>query len=87
MYFVIDDAEQSLLKPMWARDKKNIVVSGRVSLHLKNTRNSNETGKLFFGNTNNSILYTYSLFRDASIDGTILSLANKHFIEEGLACG
>ncbi|TOO83445.1 hypothetical protein, partial [Vibrio parahaemolyticus] len=46
MYFVIDDSEQSLLKTLWARDKENIVVNGRVNLHLKEERQSKETGRL-----------------------------------------
>ncbi|BCK15080.1 TPA: hypothetical protein RUZ63_002869 [Vibrio cholerae] len=82
MYFVIDDSEQSLLKPLWARDKENIVVNGRVNLHLKEERQSKETGRLYFGKMNNSILYTYSLFSNSSPSGVILALANKHFIEQ-----
>ncbi|EOB4247330.1 hypothetical protein ACIL2N_003179 [Vibrio metschnikovii] len=82
MYFVIDDSEQSLLKTLWARDKENIVVNGRVNLHLKEVRQSKETGRLYFGKMNNSILYTYSLFSNSSPSGVILALANKHFIEQ-----
>lgn len=80
MYFVIDDAEQSILKPLWARDKKNIVVNGRIDLHIKEERHSKETGKLYFGKMNNSILYTYALFDRTSLSGLIFALANKHFI-------
>ncbi|EGR4191454.1 MULTISPECIES: hypothetical protein [Vibrio] len=82
MYFVIDDSEQSLLKTLWARDKENIVVNGRVNLHLKEERQSKETGRLYFGKMNNSILYTYSLFSNSSPSGVILALANKHFIDQ-----
>lgn len=82
MYFVINDSEQSLLKTLWARDKENIVVNGRVNLHLKEVRQSKETGRLYFGKMNNSILYTYSLFSNSSPSGVILALANKHFIEQ-----
>ncbi|MBE8570469.1 hypothetical protein IQR33_12645 [Vibrio sp. OPT46] len=80
MYFVIDDSEQSVLKAMWARDKINLVVSGRVDLHLKEESHSKTTGRLLFGNMNNSILYTKSLFQSISISGAILTLANKHFL-------
>ncbi|MCA3902317.1 hypothetical protein JKP31_13480 [Vibrio vulnificus] len=80
MYFVIDDSEQSVLKAMWARDKINLVVSERVNLHLKEESHSKTTGRLFFGNMNNSILYTKSLFQSISISGAILALANKHFL-------
>ncbi|AVI65758.1 hypothetical protein CKQ84_07545 [Shewanella sp. WE21] len=82
MYFVLDDSEQSLLKPLWARDKENIVIDGRVNLHIKEERQSKETGKLYFGKMNNSVLYTYSLFSNSSPAGIILALANKHFIEQ-----
>lgn len=82
MYFVIDDAEKSVLRTLWARDKENIVISGRVNLHLKEERKSKETGRLFFGTMNNSILYTYSLFPSIGIAGSILTLANQHFLEE-----
>ncbi|CAK1839780.1 conserved hypothetical protein [Vibrio crassostreae] len=80
MYFVLNDTEKSLLKPMWARDKQNIVVRNRVQLHLKEEKHSKETGKLYFGNMNNGIFYTYSLFQSTSIAGIILALANKHFL-------
>ena len=82
IYFVIDDAEKSLLKTLWARDKENLIKNGRVNLHLKEEQHSKETGKLLFGNMNNSILYTYSLFKGIGIAGTILTLAQKHFVDE-----
>ncbi|MBF4323420.1 hypothetical protein, partial [Vibrio anguillarum] len=81
MYFVIDDAEQSLLKPMWARDKENMVVDSRIDLHIKDEKYSKETGKLYFGQMNNGIFYTLSLFSDVGLPGIILALANKHFIK------
>ncbi|MGR5363623.1 hypothetical protein ACPV54_22365 [Vibrio mediterranei] len=81
MYFVVDDTEQSILKALWARDKENIVVDGRVALHIKSEKYSKETGKIYFGQMNNGILYTLSLFNDVGLPGMILALANKHFIE------
>ncbi|MDN3628611.1 hypothetical protein [Vibrio lentus] len=84
MYFVLNDTEKSLLKPMWARDKDKMVLNGRINLHLKDERHSNETGKLNFGNMNNGMLYTYSLFNGTSPAGIILTLANKHFLSEEL---
>ncbi|EHK9063542.1 hypothetical protein HYN76_06445 [Vibrio parahaemolyticus] len=81
MYFVVDDVERSVLKALWARDKQNLVISGRVNLHLKEEVHSKETGRLLFGHMNNSILYTKSLFQSISISGAILALANKHFLE------
>ncbi|OBU43756.1 hypothetical protein [Photobacterium damselae] len=80
IYFVLNDIEKSFLKPMWARDKKNIIKNGRINLHLKEDKLSKETGKLYFGNMNNSLLYTYSLFPNTSLAGLIFSLANKHFL-------
>ncbi|PMN69685.1 hypothetical protein [Enterovibrio norvegicus] len=80
MYFVIDDSEKSILKPMWARDRVNIVVQGRIDMHLKEQSYSEATGQLLFGNMNNSVLYTKSLFQSIGIAGTILTLANKHFL-------
>lgn len=80
MYFVIDDAEQNILKPLWARDKKNMVINGRIDLHIKEERQSKETGKIYFGKMNNSILFTYSLFDANSLSGLIFALANKHFL-------
>ena len=80
MYYVLNDTERSLLKPMWARDKENIVIDNRIGLHLKEEKHSKETGKLYFGTMNNSILYTYSLFESTSISGAILALADKHFL-------
>jgi hypothetical protein len=80
-YFVVDDTEKPLLKAIWARDKENFIVDGRVNLHLKEEKHSKETGKLFFGNMNNNILYTYSLFTGMGIAGTLLSLAQKHFLD------
>lgn len=82
MYFVINDTEKSLLKPMWARDKESVVNQGRIDLHLKDERYSKETGKLYFGNMNNGVLYTYSLFQSTSLAGAILALANKHFLQD-----
>ncbi|WP_038182939.1 hypothetical protein [Vibrio rhizosphaerae] len=82
MYFVIDDTEKSLLKTLWARDKENIVVDGRIDLHLKEVPYSKETGKLYFGKMNNSVLYTHSLFSHASLSGIILALANRYFLEK-----
>lgn len=81
-YFVVDDTEKPLLKALWARDKDNLIIDGRVNLHLKEEQYSKETGKLLFGNMNNSLLYTYSLFNGIGIAGTILSLAQKHFVDE-----
>ncbi len=80
IYFVIDDTEQSVLKALWAREKENLVINGRISLHLKEETHSKTTGRLLFGNMNNSILYTKSLFQSISISGAILALANKHFL-------
>jgi len=80
MYFVVDDSEKQLLKAMWARDRDKLVTGERINLHLKETNHSNTTGKLFFGNMNNSILYTYSLFQGMGISGSIMSLANQHFL-------
>jgi len=82
IYFVIDDTEKSVLKAMWARDKTNLIVNGRVSLHLKEEQHSAETGKLFFGKMNNCILYTYALFKGVGISGSILTLAKKHLVDE-----
>lgn len=82
MYFVIDDTEKGILKALWARDKDNIIVDGRVALHLKEEKYSKETGRLLFGNMNNSLMYTLSLFNGVSISGAILNLAQKHFIDE-----
>ncbi|EKF9206601.1 hypothetical protein JG663_15110 [Vibrio cholerae] len=82
IYFVIDDTEKSILKAMWARDKEKLVSNGRINLHLKDEPYSKATGRLFFGNMNNSILYTKSLFQSISIAGAILALANKHLLED-----
>ncbi|EKO3803710.1 hypothetical protein NTE05_000875 [Vibrio harveyi] len=82
MYFVLNDTEKSLLKPMWARDRENLVEHNRVNLHLKEEKHSKETGKLYFGNMNNGIYYTYSLFQSAGLAGLIITLANKHFLAE-----
>lgn len=82
IYFVLNDTEKSLLKALWARDKENLVSNGRINLHLKEEKYSKETGKLFFGKMNNSILYTYSLFNSQSISASILSLAQHHFIKQ-----
>jgi|GEM_PF-1977045 hypothetical protein len=84
VYFVIDDTEKSILKALWARDKDNLISDGRVNLHLKEEKHSKETGKILFGNMNNSVLYTYSLFKGVGIAGTILSLMNKHFVDDSL---
>lgn len=81
MYFVVDDVEKKILKVLWARDREKIVSEGRVHLHLKEEGYSTETGKLFFGKTNNSILFTKSLFRNKSISGTITSLLEKHLLK------
>lgn len=85
MYFVVDDSEKGITKAVWARDKQNIIVNGRVSLHIKEEKQSKETGKLLFGKMNNSILYTYALFNSTSPAGLILDLAEKHFLEHRIA--
>lgn len=84
MYFVIDDIEKAILKALWARDKENLIADGRVALHLKEETYSRTTGRLLFGNMNNSVLFTKSLFQNISISGAILNLADKHFLEESL---
>lgn len=78
MYFVIDDIEKDITKTLWAREKNKLVVNDIGALHLKEEDSSKETGKLFFGNMNNSILFTKSLFRNKSISGVILSLLEKY---------
>lgn len=84
MYFIVDDIEKGILKVLWARDKDNLSTEMEVSLHLKEENYSRETGKLFFGKMNNSILFTKSLFVNKSISGTILSLMKKNFNFEDL---
>lgn len=85
MYFVVDDSEKDITKAVWARDKQNIVVDGRISLHIKEEKQSKETGKLLIGKMNNSILYTYAIFNGASPAGFILDLAEKHFLEQRIS--
>lgn len=80
MYFVIDDIDKDIIKTLWARDKENLIVDGKIALHLKEENLSRESGKLYFGKMNNGILFTKSLFRNKSISGTILSLLGKHFL-------
>ncbi|ADC60436.1 hypothetical protein Kvar_4563 [Klebsiella variicola At-22] len=82
MYFIIDDIDKKLIKPLWARDKENIIEDNRINLHLKEEDFSRETGKLYFGKTNNSILFTKSLFINKSISGLILSLLQKHLLNK-----
>lgn len=82
MYFIIDDIDKKLIKPLWARDKENIIEDNRINLHLKEENYSRETGKLYFGKTNNSILFTKSLFINKSISGLILSLLQKHLLNK-----
>lgn len=82
MYFIIDDIDRKLIKPLWARDKENIIEDNRINLHLKEEDYSRETGKLYFGKTNNSILFTKSLFINKSISGLILSLLQKHLLNK-----
>jgi len=82
MYFIIDDIDKKLIKPLWARDKENIVEDNRINLHLKEEDYSRETGKLYFGKINNSILFTKSLFINKSISGLILSLLQKHLLKK-----
>ncbi|EMW0956466.1 TPA: hypothetical protein R6W42_001709 [Citrobacter freundii] len=80
MYFVIDDIDKDIIKTLWARDKENLIVDGKIALHLKEENHSRESGKLYFGKMNNGILFTKSLFRNKSISGTILSLLGKHIL-------
>ncbi|MFV7477678.1 hypothetical protein ACNPM1_11780 [Enterobacter pseudoroggenkampii] len=82
MYFVIDDIDKGIIKPLWARDKNNIVSNGLINVHLKEESFSKETGKLYFGKMNNSILYTKSLFRNKSISGEIIHLLTKHLLHQ-----
>lgn len=82
MYFVIDDIDKGIIKPLWARDKDNIVSNGLINVHLKEESFSKETGKLYFGKMNNSILYTKSLFRNKSISGEIIHLLTKHLLHQ-----
>lgn len=82
MYFIIDDIDKKIIKPLWARDKENIIEDNRINLHLKEEDYSRETGKLYFGKTNNSILFTKSLFINKSISGLILSLLQKHLLNK-----
>ncbi|EJB8443826.1 hypothetical protein [Vibrio parahaemolyticus] len=80
LYFVVDDIERNIVKVLWARDKENMIVDGRLSLHLKEIEHSRETGKLLFGKMNNSILFTKALFGGGSISGLIIGLAQKFFL-------
>ncbi|WP_104398587.1 hypothetical protein [Vibrio penaeicida] len=80
LYFVVDDIEQDLVKVLWARDKENMIVDGRLSLHLKETEHSRETGRLFFGKMNNSILFTKALFGGGSVSGLIIGMAQRFFL-------
>lgn len=80
IYFVIDDTEQELTKVLWARNKDNIVVDGRIDLHLKERPVSKESGELLFGKMNKGFLFTRSLFQGGSIGGVVLQLAEKHFL-------
>lgn len=80
MYSVIDDIDKNIIKTLWARDKENLIVDGKIALHLKEENHSRESGKLYFGKMNNCILFTKSLFRNKSISGTILSLIGKHIL-------
>ncbi|HGZ7315135.1 TPA: hypothetical protein ACOL2D_004571 [Vibrio parahaemolyticus] len=80
IYFVVDDIEQELTKVLWARNKENMVVDGRIDLHLKERPVSKESGELLFGKMNKGFLYTRSLFQSGSIGGVVLQLAAKHFL-------
>lgn len=82
MYFVIDDIDKGIIKPLWARDKDNMISNDLINIHLKEESYSKETGKLYFGNMNNSILFTKSLFRSKSISGEVLYLLNKHLLHQ-----
>lgn len=80
IYFVVDDIEQELIKVLWARSKENMVVDGRIDLHLKERVVSKESGELLFGKMNKGFLFTRSLFQVGSIGGAVLQLAEKHFL-------
>jgi hypothetical protein len=82
MYFVIDDIDKGIIKTLWARDKNNIISNDLINIHLKEESYSKETGKLYFGKMNNSILFTKSLFRNKSISGEVLYFLNKHLLHQ-----
>lgn len=84
MYFVIDDIDVGVIKVLWARDRENIVTDGSINVHLKEESFSKETGKLYFGKMNNSILFTKSLFKDHSVSGKVISLLQEHFLNDSI---
>ncbi|KJV27312.1 hypothetical protein [Pantoea sp. SM3] len=81
MYFVIDDIDKGLIKVLWAREREKAISNGMINVHLKEESLSKETGKLYFGKMNNSILFTKSLFKNSSISGKVASLLKEHFLD------
>ncbi|WP_127025290.1 hypothetical protein [Rheinheimera mangrovi] len=82
MYFVVDDTEKNLLKALWAREKENAVDNDRITLDLKTESISSKTGQVLIGNMNKGFMFTKSLFSTGSVTGKMMTLLNKHFLNE-----